>query len=282
MCGETCCHTWRFSARLFSVAVGVKVVGAIFRRVLLVGVVVVFGAACAVLPTEPPPPVRLGAAPVTATGPRYEGAPLHSSGFYEFDQWPKACNLITDTDIRAIFPQVTDTERFAVHQDLMLTAPLSALEPPEPEWARERVRVGGALCTVAMALPGIAFEADELPPRSGAEVTIEVIAAGSAGVVYRNRPQPFPADPPITVAGIPCVAAQGNSLVCATLYVLFQVSMTVEYTRQVDEYTAIRYLHGTETVAFGREPDKDELRRQREWERSVIVRELVEAVVAKL
>ncbi len=201
---------------------------------------------------------------------------MHSSGFYEFDQWPKACNLVADADIRAVFPQVTDIEKVASDTNLMLLSPLEAWEPSHT------VRVGGARCAVAMALPGITFDAAEFPPRAGAEVMVEVLAAGSAGAVYRNRPEPSRDNPVVTIAGVPCVGAGGNGLVCATLYVVFEVSVTAEYTRQVDEFTAIRYLHGGETVAWARESATDELRRQREWERSVIVTELVEAIVAKL
>jgi hypothetical protein len=59
-------------------------------------------------PRPPLPPLIIGSAPATATGHIKTNQPVQSStGYAAPDDWPNACDLLTDQDIRSIFPQAT-------------------------------------------------------------------------------------------------------------------------------------------------------------------------------
>ncbi|MEU4434989.1 hypothetical protein [Nocardia rhamnosiphila] len=254
------------------------------RRIILAGVTVLFGAACSILPgsPEPPPAVQLGAAPETPTGPRYPGATVHPSGFYQFDQWPKACDLLTDADFRTIFPQVTETRRVSENRTLEFLPVLvpGAARPPDTP---DKVRVTDAACTVALAIPGIDFDPAAEIYMSGAQVMVEVGAAGSAEVVQLNGPKPATGAQEITVGAARCYGTAGaNELSCLTPHVAFEVWTEIDYNIQDDEQNIIRYQRGAETTAWPRDGGPDGVARRWEWERSVITPELVKAIAAKL
>ncbi|MET8796521.1 hypothetical protein ABZV91_08710 [Nocardia sp. NPDC004568] len=254
------------------------------RKIILAGVTMVFGAACSMLPgnPEPPPAVQLGAAPETPTGPRYPGAPLHPSGFYQFDQWPKACDLLTDADLRTIFPQVTDTRRASENRTLEFLPVLvpGAVRPPDTP---DQVQVIDAGCTVALAIPGIDFDPAAEIYMSRAQVMVEVRAAGSAEIVQLNSPKPATDAQEITVGAARCYSKGGaNELSCSTPHVAFDVWTEIDYNIQDDEQNIIRYQRGTETTAWPRDGGPGGVSRRWEWERSVILPELVKAIAAKL
>jgi hypothetical protein len=76
---------------------------------VLAPVLAVTLAACShAAPPKPLPPLILGSAPATPTGHIKTNQPLDSyTGYVGAYSWPSACDLITDQDIRSIFPQAT-------------------------------------------------------------------------------------------------------------------------------------------------------------------------------
>lgn len=256
-------------------------VAIILRGICLVWAALLFGAACSSFPgtAEPPPAVQLGTVPDTPSAARFTGAPLHPSGFFQFDQWPKACDLLTDADFRAVFPQVSEIRRIPGDTRLKVTTVGLGV------FATEDARAVGATCKVALAVPGIDFDRAQPIALSGLVVDIEVNAAGSAEIIEKNPPQkPLPGvTEEVMVGAIRCVSiGASNGLECATPQAVFEVSMRAEHRAKNDEENIIRYQRGGETIAWPRAGGVDGVQRRQEWERSVITTELVKAIAAKL
>ncbi|MDN3351169.1 hypothetical protein [Actinomadura sp. DC4] len=73
--------------------------------------------ACA--PARTTPPIRV-AAPRIGT-PTVSPPPAEADGLSRFDSWPKACDLLTAADVRAVLPQITKITQTPREQQIKVT-----------------------------------------------------------------------------------------------------------------------------------------------------------------
>jgi hypothetical protein len=97
-----------------------------------------------------PDPIRLGRAPAEPTGKINLDLPVDPSGYLEFSRWPDACDLLTDRDLRAVFPQAEDIERHGEDTTRTVNDLPSSSDPFPP--TRE-VSVKNATCEIGFSLP---------------------------------------------------------------------------------------------------------------------------------
>jgi hypothetical protein len=65
------------------------------------------------------PPIRVAAPRIAAS--RMSPAPAEADGLTRFDSWPKACELLTADDLRALLPQVTKVTQTPLEQQIKVT-----------------------------------------------------------------------------------------------------------------------------------------------------------------
>jgi hypothetical protein len=76
-------------------------------------------AACGSPADRTTPPIRVAAPRIAAT--RMSVAPAEADGLTRFDSWPKACELLTADDLRAVLPQVTKLTQTPYEQQIKVT-----------------------------------------------------------------------------------------------------------------------------------------------------------------
>jgi hypothetical protein len=76
-------------------------------------------AAVACAPSRTTPPIRVAAPRIAAT--RMPAPPAEADGLTRFDSWPKACDLLTAADLRAVLPQVTKVTQTPHEQRFRVT-----------------------------------------------------------------------------------------------------------------------------------------------------------------
>lgn len=222
---------------------------------------------------EPPAPIVVGQAPATATARVDLDIPETREGFLPFDRWPKACELLTDADVTAIFPQATDLTRKTSSQEIRIGPSLRDLRPGP----RYNVTINDAACEIHFSLPGAELDPDLLNA-TGWAVHVDVLVAGSDEVVQQNVSK---ADAAHGVGSTPCVAEDiGSSLTCTAPRLGFVVGVrTIGNQGKIDGEYTVRYEHAGEVTTF---KTATENRARLDYERRVIAPELVKAVVAKL
>lgn len=109
--------------------------------------------------------------------------PRDRSGAFLFDQWPKACALLTDADIKAVLPQVTRVAREPEDQKITLLPPISNDAIPAPP---RDVTAKGAECRYKLVLPATGLVIDEKYGFSDASLRVSVDYAGSPKAVKQN------------------------------------------------------------------------------------------------
>jgi len=116
-----------------------------------------------------PDPIRIGSAPAEPTGKLNLDLAVRPSGYVEASRLPDACDLRTDRDLRAVFPQAEGIERDAEDRRLVVTDPPSSSDPYP---SGRGVRLKNEFCTTAFSLPGV--ERGDPPGlwRRGYEVTV--------------------------------------------------------------------------------------------------------------
>jgi hypothetical protein len=75
------------------------------RRVAAGLAVLTVTAACAPVHERTTPPIRVGRPRISAT--RLTLPPPEANGLAQFRRWPKACDLLTADDMKAVLPQIT-------------------------------------------------------------------------------------------------------------------------------------------------------------------------------
>jgi hypothetical protein len=113
---------------------------------------------------DPPPPIGYGAA--KPAGDRL-GLRAPPGSVVTLSQWPDACNLVTDPEIRAILPQATDIERKPV---MVTVSNFNPLRQADPGTTGEVPRGG---CEFEFALP---TGGDSTSYNSSFTVTVTAVA----------------------------------------------------------------------------------------------------------
>lgn len=193
-----------------------------------------------------PNPVQINPTPTAPTSRVDLALPLHKSGFFEFNRWPKACDLLTDEDIRAVLPQAegfhrrSEDQKMTIHPDLLS----EVFSPPMS------VVVTNANCAVGFSLPGARYKR-ELPDSSGFILRLSVIAAGNEEVVKLNAPG-TERDTRINLGGATCVDDSFNSYRCTKDRIVFSISGPSSGTIQgkINGKHAVRYQIGAEVTTF--------------------------------
>jgi hypothetical protein len=76
-------------------------------------------AACAPAPRPAAPPIRVAAPRISAT--RISLPPAEANGLAQFRRWPRACDLLTPADLRAVLPQITKVTESPQGQRMKIT-----------------------------------------------------------------------------------------------------------------------------------------------------------------
>ncbi|MFB6632887.1 hypothetical protein ACFCWY_23630 [Streptomyces sp. NPDC056362] len=118
-----------------------------------------------------PPPLEFGAA--KPSGPKLAARPPANASL-RLDQWPNACEVLSDDEIRAVLPQATGFERDPVKVTIIDFDPLSAAAPG----TTGDVPAGG--CEIRFGLPS----AYESAHNSSVRVTFTAVA--DAALVARH------------------------------------------------------------------------------------------------
>lgn len=123
---------------------------------------------------EPAAPLTLQRAPAAAGTTIDLNVPLDGSGFFEFDEWPQACEILTDAAIQAVLPQTAKVERESEDQEINI---IGAGDLPR------RVTAVGAKCTYGLDLSAAGMGLDDQSPP---ELLVTVDHAGSPETVEQN------------------------------------------------------------------------------------------------
>jgi len=119
------------------------------------------------------PPIRVGAPHIAAS--TLTLAPAEADGLTRFDSWPKACELLTADDLKAVLPQVTKVEQTPREQQIRVTN-LGAGAGDDDRDAP------GTACETRFWVAG-----DEKKPRSQPDlVRVEDVAVGDTDTVKDN------------------------------------------------------------------------------------------------
>jgi len=127
-------------------------------------------------------PLTLKPAPARSGTPIDLDRPRDPSGAFAFDQWPRACDLLTDGEIKAVLPQAKKIEREPADQKINLVQTTTI--GGTPFTTTGSVTALGATCTYRLDLPdaGLGFR-DELAP---ATLAVDVSSAGNPAFVRDN------------------------------------------------------------------------------------------------
>ncbi|MBA3747183.1 MAG: hypothetical protein H0W96_06770 [Solirubrobacterales bacterium] len=150
-------------------------------------------------PTEPGTPIDLDRA-------------RDSSGAVAFDRWPRACELLTDDEIKAVLPQTTKVERESENEEVRIKEGVVA--SGRYASVREATAKDGK-CSFKLDLPATGLRLSDVNPPSF-DVSIDL--AGTPAFVKQNFPY---ADKPVAVAGGRCF--RGDSASCVKGPVAFRI-----------------------------------------------------------
>jgi hypothetical protein len=220
--------------------------------------------------TPPDEPVVIESAPAAAVAEINWDRPIHPSGFYEGDEWPPACDLLTDEEITAVLPQATVTDR----------------APEDQEF--DVIVVGGlgghfvardSECTIELDIPqaGLPNDAEfDRPPT----ITITVDAAGTSGIVATNV---HPLGERVQTTAGECYSSDFGGVMCRLDQMAFRLVVDLPIQQAGSGGYTNRYQVADGTTTFtDRDSEMDEVQRQEEaFLRSALYVPLTELVLAK-
>lgn len=212
-----------------------------------------------------PPLIEVVSQPEHTGEPISLDIPLHSSGAFEFEQWPSACDLTDEATLRAVLPGAGE---FA--------------QQPEPGQMKI-LNIGGgsegpftipeARCTTS-----VGFDVDGLRLSDGNVVMnlmAEVHQAGDPEYVEDNRN--FSGGKEVQIGDTTCVSAGPLSYKCATENVVFSIMIDA---RPYEQYT---HTGGSIYLVDGEEIDfSDDIEGFNEMAQEKILKPVVEIAVARL
>jgi hypothetical protein len=243
-----------------------RVAGMLLARVLLTGMLAgMVLTACGQQPPPKrapvPPPTIIGPAPAAATGHIRTDQPVDAyTGYAQPDQWPSACDLLTDADLHAVFPQLTGK--------VQRTASKQGFQFPDGG----TFDVPDAHCTMRFKLPG-----DTADRRSEIDTAIE--ALGEPGLVAQNGADQQEAAPSCAYHAAP-VADVATDYVCGRIEFsvdLHQFSLPTWGTNYPDRFE----VNGTIT-SFRPAGSVAQVNAESAFEDAHIAPPLVTAVIQKL
>lgn len=225
--------------------------------------------------TPPPDPVRIGSAPATPTGKINFALPKDPSGFFVFNRWPNACDLLTDQDVRAVFPQARDIRRKPDEQKRKIVGNLLSRVGTGP--GRD-VAVKNAYCDVAFSLAGA-----EPKFSDGYQMSVNIDYAGTEAVVRDNQDRGLKGDTRARLAGADCTFSSAGGSSCVKGQLAFSLSARGFNQAQKDQKFRVRYQVGAEVTSFGPEESGPKgYKALTKFENDHIGSELVKAVASKI
>lgn len=224
-------------------------------------------------PPGPRPPIELD-------------LPRDRSGAFVFDQWPKACDLLSDADIQAVLPQATKVTREPEDQKITLLQDLSVNALPSPP---RTVTASGARCSYEVQLPALFRK--RFPPR----LSVDVIYAGTPEAVKLNFSPLGASDEPIAVPDAECRGSKtGTQVSCRKGSLAFSVAnylgnhIELKDDRWIDRYS----VNGQTTTFTARsgalkgdpmyDQSLEEFKRSGVFRRNALDLELAKTVLARI
>lgn len=227
---------------------------------------------------EEPQPLVIEPASVKPAGKPIDlDLPRDPSGAFAFDRWPKACDLLTDADIKAVLPQLTKVKREPEDQEITLTPALTADAVPAPA---RTVTAKGANCTYKLQLPAAGLkDRYDIEGSSGASLLVSVTYAGAPKAVKQNF---GPGVDPVRVE-VPAGQCYGrdnaSSVSCRKASLAFSVSSSVSPQEVEDGEYKHRYRVKGKITTF---PTGEGTLRSDEFRRKLLDAELAKIVLAKI
>lgn len=169
--------------------------------------------------------------------------PVHSSGAFEFDQWPSACDLVDQETIQAVLPGATEVAQEAEPMELTLLG--IGTDPEDTHTVPE------ARCSMSAG-----FDADGLRLEDGnvvMNVIVEVHQAGDAEFVERNRQQP--GGEQVEIGDATCAAQDQMAYTCAMENISFSVMIDARPYAQYTDADASVYSVDGEEVDYSEDTD---------------------------
>ncbi len=202
------------------------------KQILVAAVAVL--AACGGGDEERAKPLMLKRAPAEVGTTIDLDIPLDSSGFFEFDRWPRACDLLTDADIKAVVPQTVNVERTSEDQDIDIIGDIP-----------RSVTAADAKCSFELDIPGAGMSLDDQSPT----LRLWIDSAGTPEVVEQN----FTGDvnDPFVVPEGECYVTDGSSGVdCRKGQLSFTVTSSFPHQDLGDDGWTDRYVVDGKTTTF--------------------------------
>lgn len=237
-------------------------------RALVIVVILGLGAGATALFTghssSPPAPLAIGHAPAAPTA---HVQVAHSPDAYGYDAvagWPSACALLTDQDLRAIFPAATgDIHRVGVDNEILVND-VSGLT------AGEQLRVPNGTCSFEFRLPASEDHEDS-------KVTVVVNGVGEPSTLRQDA-----AEAKNVADG--CTYRPGyDAYLCGWV----EVGASVEYLAIADDThtgkSIDRFQVGGKVTSFDvADPLGQQSKDRDKFEDTHVTSELIKAILAKL
>jgi hypothetical protein len=216
-------------------------------------------AACSKPPPPPPPaPLIIGPAPAAATGHVRTDQPLdYYTGYAKADQWPSSCDLLTNADIRSVFPQLKgkiNHKESSQHFDFDQGGEMD---------------VANADCEITFMLPGVS------DPHDASEIDVAIEAVGPPGLVRANG-QFDEAVAPRCAFHAELASDQPNEYICGRIE--FSVAVRLELPT-ADSHRPDRFQVDGKVTGF---PQFTADQAEPDFEDAHITSALVAAVIQKL
>jgi hypothetical protein len=210
----------------------------------------------------PPAPLVIGHAPANPADHVQVDDTADPYGYDAVEDWPNACDLLTDQDIRSIFPAATgDIHREATADDIFVN-------DVSGQSVGEQLDVPNATCTFGFRLPASTDPEDS-------KVTVGVDGVGRPSTLRQNMDK--------TVA-TGCTYRPGyDTYLCGWV----EVSASVEFLNIADDTHAgksiDRFLVGKKVTSFDVDDSLGpQAKAEKKFEDTYVAPELIKAVLAKL
>jgi hypothetical protein len=216
-------------------------------------------------PPPPVPPLIVGHAPAIPTGHLDTNFPVAQNGYAPFNQWPDSCELLTDKDIHAIFPQAIGK---IVHkpQDEAISL-LDQNSMPE-----QKSTVPDGICETDFTLP------TDTTSFGSSTVTVTIEAAGDPDTVSMNYMPPVPNEAPMAES---CIYRSGVlEYICGRVQVKVSNAAYFSLDETKDGKLFQRYQINGKVTSFAYATGQDV--GQDAFENTHVTSEIAKAVLAKL
>jgi hypothetical protein len=218
---------------------------------------------------EPVAPLLIGHAPATSTGHVDVSQEADDDGYAPAEDWPNACDFLTDQDIRSILPQLTGPIQRTPSDVQIDVFDVSG------QTAGENIDVPDANCKITFHLPNSDNDSD-YPSNGESEIDVGVDAVGDPATLQQNV-QSDSDDSQSVEQG--CAYRAGyTDYLCGHLQVGVSLS-SLDVTDRSDEDTPVdRIQVGGKVTTF----HSGDSAAESKFEDTYVTPELVKAMLAKL